>query len=543
MVDRFAAWGLQPAGEDGWFQYFKVQPRAAMGEDNVCLVGDRTLTPGVDFRPASSAPKARATGRLVFAGYGISDAVYDDYRGLECAGAIVVAFLCDGDTRPPGVEIAGHPMMLPMLLVQRQVQSARNAGAAGLLLVPPPGGADSIGVLSGGGQLQRMFGRTPPTIPLAIATRAAIEPALGVDLAAWVRTTRETRTSAGGRATDVICTLATEVAEREVQGRNVIGLLPGVDPVLREQFVVIGAHADHVGRGEAGGSRDGSGEIHNGADDNASGTAGLLELAQAFATCPVKPRRSMLFMAFTGEELGLLGSRHWVKNPTRPLGQVAAMVNLDMIGRSVNDRVTAEAVESSAGFQALCEKHNAAIGCDLKFTKGVRGDSDHYSFYAGGVPVIFFFTGLHADYHKSTDDWDKINGAGAEKALRLTYLVAAELTAADERPGYNAIQRALGADRPARGGGGNRVRLGIMPAYDADVQGVKIEQVLPGTPAAQAGLAAGDVIVRLGERDIASMQDLSEVLAAHKPGDAVEAVITRGGERKTLKVTFAARQE
>jgi aminopeptidase YwaD len=310
IADRFAAWGLMAGGTDGsWFQYFKIPSRAQMGPNSALSIGDRALAAGTDFRPVGRAPEAEATGRLVFAGYGISDDKYDDYTGLDCRGAVVVAFRCSRHAMPPGVVLTVHPYFAPTALLQMQVSAAKKAGAVGLILLTNASQKDEVGIVAGGGRRARNASRNPIPFPVVIAKRAPFAAVLdkaGVDIATWEASTQANKVPSPRAELGVTGRVATQVVVKEFQGRNVIGVLPGVDPELQSQVVVIGAHADHVGRNEAGNARDGNNEIHNGADDNASGTAGLLEVAQAFATCAYRPKRTIVFCSFTGEELGLI---------------------------------------------------------------------------------------------------------------------------------------------------------------------------------------------------------------------------------------------
>ena len=302
VADLFAEWGLRPAGtDDTWFQYFKAPSRTIQGEANTLRLGERTLKAGEDFRPFGQSPKREVAGRLVFAGYGFSGAVYDDYDGFDADGAIVVAIRVTPQRRPPGVQLPRMRYFAQNLLTQQQIRSAQNAGAAGLILIPGPGEKDTIGRVSGGGRMARLMRTSPPTLPVAMATRASMAGLLaeaGVDLAKWVQAARDSGGPAGRTGLGVDAVLATEVTTKEYSGRNVIGLLEGSDPALKHEYIVIGAHADHVGHNEAGNALDRNNEIHNGADDNASGTVALIEiareLAQAFAKlCASSRRRSM----------------------------------------------------------------------------------------------------------------------------------------------------------------------------------------------------------------------------------------------------------
>ncbi|MCI0343424.1 MAG: M28 family peptidase [Planctomycetales bacterium] len=552
VAERFERWGLRPGGtpvgtKGGWFQEFPVPARAGLGEGNrlsiegargrgLDLGHPRELTAGKDFVPLSFSPKREVTGRLVFAGYGARDeeSGWDDYAGLDVKGAIVVLLRAGPKARPPGVK--RPPGVMAMVgrnpEVRGQVRNAFREGAAGVLLVESP--------RVEGDRLPPLAGRAEPgEIPCAVVRRAVLAPVLeaaGLDLAAWQDASDGKKSPASHPDLHAEATLATEVRRVEVIGRNVVGILEGSDPAKRREFVVIGAHADHVGRNEAGGAADGNDEIHNGADDNGSGTAGLLEIAEAFATCAVRPARSVAFLSFTGEELGLLGSYHWVRNPLIPLADTVAMVNLDMIGRSREGKCSVEGNVTAEAFPDLVRGRNAGIGLTLSFPKSVRPDSDHWPFIEKGIPTIMFFTGLHPDYHKATDDWDKINGEDAARVARLAFLCAADLASRPERLAYVKPKGGMFAPQAPRGG----VRLGIFSDQDFEGPGIRVTQLVPGGPAEKAGLKPGDVVVKLAGRELKEIADLHEALGKLKSGDTSEVEVRRGAETLALKIEFAA---
>jgi hypothetical protein len=331
-------------------------------------------------------------------------------------------------------------------------------------------------------------------------------------------------------ALDARLKTSVKISRQVETARNVVAVLPGTDPELRDEVIVIGAHYDHLGRGGHGGSLapGSSGEIHNGADDNASGTAGLLELAHAFAANPT--RRTIYFVGFSGEERGLLGSAHFVKDSPIPTKSIVAMINLDMIGRLTNDSIEVGGAGTAPNFEELILEATKAQGLQAKLSKSGFGPSDHASFYRAKIPVLFFFTGLHKDYHRPTDDSDLVNAKGAERVARAAYHCARELAEADARPTYVQVA-------PQRGRrGGNRARLGVVLDRNHSGPGVKIAEVVAGTAAAKAGLQGGDVVLTLDGTDTQDTRALIMKLRAKKPGDEVEVEIDRQGEKLTLKI-------
>jgi hypothetical protein len=333
---------------------------------------------------------------------------------------------------------------------------------------------------------------------------------------------------------NVRAALQIEVLRETASTRNVLALLEGSDPRLKDEIVVIGAHFDHLGTGgEHSLSSSSKPEIHHGADDNASGTAGVLELAQYFGANRARAGRSLLFMAFSGEELGLLGSAHWVKNPTLPLARVAAMVNLDMIGRMRNDTVQVLMVGSSPAWKELIEKANEPHKLTMRTGSGTGfGGSDHQSFYARQIPVLFFFTGVHPDYHRPSDTWEKVNAEGEAKLLRLVSDTTAAISKLETRPTFTRAAEAEQAPSP-----GFRVFLGTIPDYAEEVTGVLLQGVREGSPAEKAGVKAGDIIVELGGKGLRNVQEYTVVLGTLKPNVPTSVVVTRKGQRIPLTIT------
>lgn len=326
----------------------------------------------------------------------------------------------------------------------------------------------------------------------------------------------------------------TSLTVKRVGVANVVGVLEGEGP-LKDETILIGAHYDHLGFGGDGSLAPGSHEVHNGADDNASGTAALLELARRFAARPQKPPRRLVFIAFTGEERGLLGSAQYVKEPLFPLESTIAMFNMDMVGRLEDDKLTVFGSGTSPRWPALLEQCAQGKQLQLILKPEGFGPSDHSSFYAREIPVLHLFTGTHNDYHRPTDDWEKINAAGMRRIVDFLEEVVTATAANPERPGYIAIQQRATLTRS-----GNRPYFGSIPDFSTDTEGYAIQGVAPGSPADLAGLRGGDIIVQLGEEQIGSLDDFDLALRKFSPGQQVTVVVLRGGQRIKLQVVLAA---
>jgi hypothetical protein len=382
----------------------------------------------------------------------------------------------------------------------------------------------------------------------------------------------------------VLLTFSTEVVRREVSAWNVVGILDGSDPTLKNETIVIGAHYDHLGRGGEGSLAPREGEIHHGADDNASGVAGVLELARIFSQQRPRPRRTIVFMAFSGEEEGLLGSNYYVNHPIMPLANTVAMINMDMIGRMKDNklivggmgtaqewrpviaaanasermRVTATP-ETSGEIAKTSSSSTSSMGSgvpmvagingrpivsratekafDLSFSEDGYGPSDHSSFYAKQVPVLFFWTGTHEDYHKPTDTADKINYDDEVRILSLVSRVVHDIDSNDKRPVYT-VAKSESTGRST----GFRVYLGTIPNYADSSDGLLLDGVRDDSPAAKAGIKAGDKIVKLAGRDVRNVYDYTAALGEMKAGQEYEVELLRGGERLKLTITPAARK-
>jgi aminopeptidase YwaD len=323
-----------------------------------------------------------------------------------------------------------------------------------------------------------------------------------------------------------------------VATQNVVAMVPGRDSALRGEYVVIGAHFDHLGRSIAGAmDPEAKDAIRNGADDNASGTAAVMELARLFAAAPA--RRSIILVSFSGEEMGLLGSQWFVEHAPVALDSIAAMVNFDMVGRLRNDKLIVYGVATATELPEIVERANVAPRLVVSAVGDGFGPSDHSSFYAKGIPVLHFFTDIHEDYHKATDDADKINSAGEARVVALAEGVVRAIA---DRPSRLTAVRVAAPVQVAGSREGSNTYLGSIPDMSAgDAPGLKLSGVRAGSPADLGGLKAGDVIVELGGTAVKDLYAYTDALYAHKPGETVSIVYVRGGARHTTRVTLGKR--
>ena len=320
--------------------------------------------------------------------------------------------------------------------------------------------------------------------------------------------------------------------------QNVVGLVPGSDATLKNEYVIVGAHFDHLGRTTMGAlDPDAKDVIRNGADDNASGTAAVIELARLLRQNPAK--RSVIFVAFSGEELGLLGSQYFVEHLPVPLENVRAMLNFDMVGRLRDDRLIAYGAATATELTEIVNRANAVAPLQLTATGDGFGASDHSSFYAKNLPVLHFFTNVHDDYHRASDDVERVNVAGIGRVVSLAERITRDIAA---RPQPLTFVRAGAAAPTSSTRSGTSAYLGSIPDMGAaDVTGVRLSGVRAESPADKAGLKPGDIIVELGGRPVKDLYGYTDALYAHKPGDTVEIVVMRGTERVTVKATLGRR--
>ncbi|MDB4907667.1 MAG: peptidase [Gemmatimonadetes bacterium] len=327
-------------------------------------------------------------------------------------------------------------------------------------------------------------------------------------------------------------------AARSLPTQNVIALLRGSDAALANEYVIVGAHFDHLGRSTEGAmDPEAKDVIRNGADDNASGTAAVLELARLLKANP--PKRSVIFANFTGEELGLLGSQYFTDHPSIALERAVAMVNFDMVGRLKNDKLIVYGVATAPELPAILDSANATTQLRVSAVGDGFGPSDHASFYAKNLPVLHFFTDIHDDYHRASDDADKVNAAGEARVLVMAERVIRSIA---DRPARLTFVRAPVTQGVTMNREGSNVWLGSVPDMSAgDVKGLRLSGVRPGSPADKGGLVAGDVIVEFGGKDVSDIYSYTNALYSHKPGDVVGVVVLRAGVRTPLTVTLAAR--
>ena len=493
-----------------YLQTFPYVGRVELGKNNVLLLVNTDvgveMRVGEDWMPLGiSANQTLNLTGVVNAGYGITanELNYNDYKGTFSKNqvAVIRTGTPDGDNPHGRFTTAGQ--------LRFKIAAAQSAGVGALLIISEEDNLknDSLARL-------RYDNAGLAGIPVAVISKRTAEKLANVKQVS----------------------LATNVVRAEVPSYNVVGVLEGSDPVLKKENIIIGAHYDHLGRGgEGSGSlAPKAGEIHHGADDNASGTAGLIELARIFGAQRPKLKRTLIFIAFGGEEEGLLGSNYYVNHPFAPLTNTVGMINMDMIGRMKDRKLVIGGVGTAKEWRDLISTEKSF---ELTLNEDGFGPSDHSSFYGKQVPVLFFWTGTHNDYHKPSDTWDKINYNDEAKILSFVARIIRGIDGADKRLTYTTAK-----SDPAPRTGGFRVYLGTIPNYADSSNGMLIDGVRDDSPAAKAGLKAGDRIVKIGDRDVKNVYDYTYALGEMKAGQEYVFEVMRGSEKLTLKVVPEARK-
>ncbi len=553
VVNQFSQFKLKPGyrpanAKPSFMQPFPYIAGVAVGEASYFRVipanaGDeQKLDKGVHYMPlANSTGGDIADSPLVFAGYGITtrDKSYDDFADVDARGKAVVVF--------DGVPAGGTPMQFAGMNLHTKANLAKDRGAVALIVI-----ARSDDFISD--PLSRMnyeptLGET--AVPVISVSRQAAVQLLGTrnvadvgELEKWVAMKTNAPPTVRISFADppkLAIRAKIDLQKRTVEAYNVIGILEGRDPALKTEAIVIGAHYDHLGRGGRSSLSPDSGDIHHGADDNASGTSAMLELARQFAK-DKNNKRTIIFMAFGGEEEGLLGSKHYVNNPVWPLDKTVAMINMDMVGRLTENKLTIGGIGTADEWKGLVERLNTEEDTTpspflLQLNQDGFGPSDHSSFYGKQIPVLFFFTGTHTDYHKPSDTADKINLGGLVKITNYVSAVARSVDNLPARPVYKVAQTA-----PTGGRMTFNVSLGTIPAYGDGNDGLTIDGAREGSPAAKAGLRSGDKIIKLAGKDVRNISDYMFALGIMKAGEEYEIVVKRADETLTMKIVPAPAQ-
>ena len=533
LKKEFESYGLKPLFDGSYFQEFPFIEKLELGTNNFLSIDiKKGITPGGydaklkdEFIPLSFTDNQTAEGELVFAGYGISakDLNYDDYANIDVKDKIVVVFRNHPDMKSP------HSKFEQYSSLRYKTTNARDKGAKGIIFVNTNEKPDD--------QLIALKYDNAAKISEICAVQIKRDLLNFIPLNDLQNEIDSTLTPNSFKVDPTATiTITTEVNEVKGKSVNVGAYVEPVNDKYPDEYLVIGAHFDHLGWGTENSLYTGAPMIHNGADDNASGTSGILELAEKFAAAKDKINRKIVFISFSGEELGLLGSAYVVNHFPLPIEKDIAMLNMDMIGR-LNDKndLIVYGTGTSSNWKSILDDKNE-YDFTLTFNDEGFGPSDQSSFYGKKIPVLFFFTGTHSDYHKPSDDADKINSKGEEKVVKYVYDIASTIANTDKIPDYISVER-----KDTGRMGGSRVYVGTVPDFAGDVDGYKLGGVTDGSPAAKAGLKAGDIIIQFGDKKISNIYDFTYAIGNYVPGDKVNVIVKRGNELLNVEIILGSR--
>jgi Zn-dependent M28 family amino/carboxypeptidase len=535
IATEFEAYGLEPVGKSQSFvQEFPITVGKSLGPLNALQVNGREQQAGTDFVTLPLSASATYDGEAVFAGYGINapQLGWDDYAGIDVTGKAVIVL-----TYHPPVQVLSVRSLGSMSSFEMKVRAAKKHGARAILFVRDPGfETDSLAGIDTRHIVTHDLG-----LPAFYVSPRSIEPLfqqIGATIGDAKRRIDTALRPASFALPGSALQLTTDVRRVTRTARNVIAAIPGADPARRREWLVIGAHYDHLGhshRHDGGTSTDE--QTHYGADDNASGTAGLLELARVLAQNRSALSRSILFVAFAGEEVGLIGSGHFVEHLSVPSSDVTAMLNLDMIGRLSREPLIILGAGVPANVAELIRRENKDVGLSLMFATADSASSDWAVFQTMGIPALTFFTGMHEDYHRPSDTADKINADGAMKVLALVkgtvQRAASRAYVVHRRPFPQALV-SVDSGRPY---------FGPDPVYHDHLDALRLANMPLDSPAAKAGLRPGDRVVEFGEFPITTLKDFRVVLDSFNPGDMPTMNVVREGKLHRTVVTLEHREE
>ncbi|HXB73367.1 MAG TPA: M28 family peptidase [Candidatus Acidoferrales bacterium] len=551
IAAKYRGFGLKPVEGTHYYQPFPVTTGAQLGHSNRFHFTENGRATALhfpeDFIPFNFSHTGKLAGTVVFAGYGITapEYNYDDYAGIDVKGKIVMVLRHEPQESDEKSVFDGKSLT-PHAQFTSKATNAKIHGAIGVILINDlanhHGEADTLekfGISAGPVDAGIPFVQVKADRVAGWFTDAGKNPAT---IAEGIDKDLKPQSFAFPDSVRVEANLDIQRAVKTVN--NVIAYIPGET----DEYLIVGAHYDHLGLGgQFSLAPSLTGTVHPGADDNASGTAGVIELARWYATQP-KQKRGILFLSFAGEEQGLLGSAYYAGHPKLPLEKAVAMINMDMIGRIRDAKVYVGGAASGSTLRPLLEQisPNYSLKLDFAGTGASDGSSDHTSFQAKQVPILFFFSGLHGDYHKPSDTWDKIDTADAATLLQLVADVADHLRDAPERPKFVRVAPASGhgdsSVGPVGGNSGYGPNFGSVPDFAEGINGVKFADVREGSPAAKAGFKAGDILVEFDGKPIQNLYDFTYALRSKKAGDTVKVKVLRGGAPVEAQVLLTKRE-
>ena len=531
ILDHFIAAGLKPLAANG-YQYFDIVTDVTLGNTNQLSVDGYDATFKKEFIPLAYSSSGEVNAAVVFAGYGfdldLDSLKWNDYAGIDVKGKWVMIFRAD-----PELDNT-ESKFIPFSDTRSKVLTAKDKGAAGVLLVTPKALDKDDKVMALVVENNEVTSGIPVlNIRHEIADRVLAKKGISAD--SLERLITSTHKPAGFETgTSLRCKV--DVVQKHAKTANVVTMIEGSDKVLKDEYIIIGGHYDHLGFGgpNSGSRTPDTNAIHNGADDNASGTAMVMELAKNMAPRKAKLKRSIIFVAFSGEEMGLLGSKYFVNNPPVPIKSIKAMFNFDMVGRFDKEKnsISISGTGTSAEGDSILKVFEKGLPFLVTHSPDGYGPSDHASFYASGIPVFFFTTGVHMDYHTPSDDADKLNYEAEKKIGDFSAALIADI---DNLQKDLTFKESGKKESTGRSGRRLKVTLGIMPDFaGSEKKGLRVDGVTKDGPAYKGGMLKGDIIISVHGMKVESIYDYMARLNKLKTGMTVNVEVLRNGKVEIL---------
>lgn len=531
LSKEFKTYGLTPFGDSSYIQFVEMITDLKLGKGNTLKLMKNGESDKyeieTEWMPLSFSSNDKMSGELVFAGYGITapDLKYNDYAGIDVAGKIVIIM-----TNSP-TSTAANNTFFQYESIYKKILRAREKKAAGIIVISDYYTEDVLP------KLVYSLASKSSGIPIIKLKREYVENIFS-DLDKDLKSIQKKINSKSKPESFPLkgWTVKANINIEQVKARtgNVIGFIEGNDAELKQEVIVLGAHYDHLGYGGENSLYQGKDKkIHYGADDNASGTTGVLEIAQKLYVNKETLKRSILLVCFTGEEEGLIGSTYFTNSSIFGKLNVVTMINMDMIGRMENDKLIINGTGTSSQWIKELDEMNKKYNFTTSYIADGYGPSDQSPFYSKNIPVLFFFTGLHTDYHKPSDTYEKINTEGQEKVSKFIYDIAINIATSDKKPEFTKVTESTEKKKET---GPVRVYVGTVPDFSSNEEGYKISGVKEGSPAEKGGIITGDLMIKFGNKEIRNIYDYTAALGEYKPGDEVDVVLKRNGDEITVKI-------
>ena len=533
LINQLKSYGVQPAGEGSSFkQTFSILDSVKIGRNNSLKINDRPLNIEKDYIPLWFSGNSSASAEVVFAGYGINlitdSLVWNDYKDLNVDGKWVMVMRHSPERENP------HSVYAPHSDLHKKMIEARDRGAAGIIFISQVEDSTLIpfkyipGYSKSGIPAIQIDNEVADNILNSVgSSRKIIQDKMNNNLK-----------PESFKISNIKISANVELKNIYSRAANVIGKIVSRNHKYRDEYVVIGAHFDHLGYGGPGSGslKPDTNAIHNGANDNASGTAGLLELAHKLQNNRQLLKRSILLIGFDAEERGLLGSKYFIQNPTVEKSNIVTMINMDMIGKMKDSTVVIGGVGTSPIFEKILDSLSIDSGLKFEFNQAGYGPSDHASFYSENIPVLFFFTGDYDNnYHLPEDDWQSINLKGERQILNVIHNLVIDISRQNLKPSFTLA----GPKKQQTQRNNNKIKLGIIPHYGGTIDGLKIDKIYdPNGPAARAGIRSGDIIKSINKKPVKDIYEYMKRIKDLKKGQSVSMDIKRDGRIIMLTVRF-----